>query len=119
MPKAPHYFCIACSENKENCKHDLERSSLFKFPSTPERKLKWVSKLNLENKRIPVRARVCENHFQKGQFIRTRLRKDAIPQLTCEDSNAQNAIKHLENSAIQSSKHSSDVHILPRPMDCQ
>lgn len=63
--------CIVCGANKENV------VTLFSFPKCPERKQLWMESLEINN--IKFTSRVCEKHFRTDQFVRTLLKKDAIP----------------------------------------
>ena len=63
--------CVICGVDKEN------RPTLFKLPSSPDRKGQWMAILNIKS--IKRRSRLCQRHFSNDQFVHTRLKKDAIP----------------------------------------
>lgn len=69
--KSEQYSCIVCGADKENV------VTLFSFPNQFERRCKWMDILGIST--IKSRTRVCEKHFEKNQFHRTKLKKDAIP----------------------------------------
>ncbi len=72
--KSDRLECIVCGADKEN------QVTLWSFPKTPERKQLWMDILEILN--IKSSSRVCEKHFQKNQFVRTKLKKDAVPSKT-------------------------------------
>jgi len=74
--KSEQYSCVVCGADKENV------VTLFSFPNQLERRCKWMEILGIST--IKTRSRVCEKHFQKDQFHRTRLKKDALPNFNVE-----------------------------------
>lgn len=69
--KSEQYSCIVCGADKENV------VTLFSFPNQLDRRRKWMDILGITA--IKTRSRVCERHFKKDQFCRTKLKKDALP----------------------------------------
>lgn len=66
-------YCIVCGKsNKENIE------TLFRFPKDVTRKQQWKDILHVSSD-LKFTSRVCQNHFTKDQFIRDRLKKNAIP----------------------------------------
>ncbi|XP_072763246.1 uncharacterized protein [Anoplolepis gracilipes] len=56
------------------------------FPSNPVRRAKWIKIMNLEDKSVTKRSRLCSLHFKEKYIDRTslvyvRLRENAIPHI--------------------------------------
>ncbi|CAL8117078.1 unnamed protein product [Orchesella dallaii] len=81
MSKRAQYYCIVCSKNNTSDSDNLLRM-FSSFPKSPEMLEKWITILNLKGTKITKRAKVCDLHFSKSQFVRTRLRRGAVPSLT-------------------------------------
>lgn len=78
MGKPVSNTCVVCRSDKENL--DLnDNPTLFKFPTSPERRRNWLKILSLEENKVKKTSRLCSRHFKTNQFIRLRLKTGALP----------------------------------------